>query len=556
MSLREILVFCGLVLVWGFHYVVLKTGVSEIPATLYAALRMTLVAVLAAPFLRWRKGEMGRIFAAGLCLGGVNYAFLLNGVRFAPASAAAVAIELYVPFATILSILILKEHVGWRRLAGIGVAFAGVMLVALSRKTSGGGDHIGLGVGLVAGCAAAESLGAIFVKQAKGFRPHELLAWFALIGSIFLWGLSAILDGPPGPHLAAARTSVIVSTVIYSAVGASMFGHTAYYWLLQRLPLSQVAVSTLMTTMFGVLFSVAFLHERLSPQFLVGGVMVLGGVGFVLLRAAKKKALPAEPGALEPIIVDSPLVVAASYDAQPLKRSRAMEIIEAPSPNHDARSRAVDMVVLHYTGMRSGAEALARLRDPAAAVSAHYLVEEDGRVFHLVPEDRRAWHAGLSSWRGEGEINARSIGIEIVNPGHEWGYRPFPDRQIDAVIALLKEISERHKIAPARIVGHSDIAPGRKEDPGELFPWARLAAEGLAAAGIYEGAPDVSLSFEEALGLLKSIGYEIAEAAPGKPAPAAVILAFQRRFCPRALGQGLDPRTKGAIRWAVAQLLG
>lgn len=229
-----------------------------------------------------------------------------------------------------------------------------------------------------------------------------------------------------------------------------------------------------------------------------------------------------------------------------------MPLIDAPSPNFDDRMRAIDMVVLHYTGMLSGAEAIARLRDPAAKVSAHYVVEEDGRIFHLVEEEKRAWHAGVSSWKGDGDINARSIGIEIVNPGHEWGYRPFPAPQIDAVTALVKDIQARRKIAPARVVGHSDVAPGRKEDPGELFPWAQLGRTG-ATLGVYDGPPDYSLTYQEAVRLLGMIGYEVAEAAPGKPAPAAAVLAFQRRFCPQALGQAINPLTKAAIRWAAAQ---
>lgn len=227
-----------------------------------------------------------------------------------------------------------------------------------------------------------------------------------------------------------------------------------------------------------------------------------------------------------------------------------MRIIEAPSPNFDERTRTVDMAVLHYTGMTSGEEALARLRDPAAGVSAHYLVEEDGRIFRLVAESKRAWHAGISSWKGEGDINARSIGIEIVNPGHEWGYRGFPEPQIDAVIALLRGIRQRHSVRPARIVGHADVAPGRKEDPGELFPWGRLAREGVALGGHYEGPPDMTLSFEEAIKALQHIGYEVGEVAPGKFAPSAAVLAFQRRYCPQALGQAINPMTKAALRWA------
>jgi len=226
---------------------------------------------------------------------------------------------------------------------------------------------------------------------------------------------------------------------------------------------------------------------------------------------------------------------------------KRLKIVEKPSPNFDERGRAVDMIVLHYTGMPSGAEALARLTDPAAKVSAHYLVEEDGTIHALVPEAKRAWHAGVSFWRGETETNARSIGIEIVNPGHEWGYRKFPKKQIDMVIALVKDIRSRHDVPLTNIVGHSDVAPQRKEDPGELFPWKRLAAEGLAI-GPYEGGPDSSITYEDALSLLRAIGYD----APDK-AHAAALVAFQRRFCPAALAQGFSPLTKAALTWAASR---
>lgn len=220
-----------------------------------------------------------------------------------------------------------------------------------------------------------------------------------------------------------------------------------------------------------------------------------------------------------------------------------MKLIDAPSPNFDERNVPVDMAILHYTGMMTGAEALARLRDPAARVSAHYLVEENGDVYRLVDEDKRAWHAGVSSWRGEAETNGRSIGIEIVNPGHEWGYRDFPDEQIAAVIALLKDIRTRHNIPPERVLGHSDVAPRRKDDPGEKFPWKRLADEGLALPP-FEGDPKAgeAVPYETALKALSDIGYD---ANPGDFS--AGLLAFQRRFCPQSLGQGFDPRTKAAL---------
>lgn len=228
-----------------------------------------------------------------------------------------------------------------------------------------------------------------------------------------------------------------------------------------------------------------------------------------------------------------------------------MKVIDAPSPNFDSRERDIDTVIVHYTGMKTGAEALERLCDPAARVSAHYLVEENGDIYRLVDENRRAWHAGVGAWKGETDINARSIGIEIVNPGHEWGYRDFPEAQISAVVALLHDINGRHNIAPARVLGHSDVAPRRKDDPGEKFPWGRLAQEGLAI-GPYDGPAEAGLPipYEEALAALSVIGYD----AP-KGDHAGALLAFQRRFCPASLGEGFDPRTKAALI-SVARTLG
>ncbi len=226
---------------------------------------------------------------------------------------------------------------------------------------------------------------------------------------------------------------------------------------------------------------------------------------------------------------------------------KKVKVMEKPSSNFDERGRAVDMIVLHYTGMASGAAALARLTDAASKVSCHYLVEEDGAIFALVPEGKRAWHAGASSWKGDTETNARAIGIEIVNPGHEWGYRKFPKTQIDLVIALVKDIRTRHDIPVARVLGHSDVAPQRKEDPGELFPWKRLAEEGLAI-GPYEGDGDPSITYEDALSMLRAIGYDAPDMAH-----AAALVAFQRRFCPKALAQGFDPLTKAALKWAAAE---
>jgi len=214
-----------------------------------------------------------------------------------------------------------------------------------------------------------------------------------------------------------------------------------------------------------------------------------------------------------------------------------MDLISAPSPNFDARRMPPDMIVLHYTGMESGEGALARLSDPAAKVSAHYLVEEDGRIFALVPEARRAWHAGASFWRGERDINAASVGIEIVNPGRDLGYRPFPDQQIDALIELLADIRSRWTIPDERILGHSDIAPTRKIDPGELFPWRRLALEGHglwveppAAPGAPLTDGDEGLGVMALQGALARLGYESPSTGRFEEATATLVRAFQRHW--------------------------
>jgi len=158
-----------------------------------------------------------------------------------------------------------------------------------------------------------------------------------------------------------------------------------------------------------------------------------------------------------------------------------MDIISKPSPNFNERPQGQipDLLLLHYTGMKTGAEALERMRDPAAKVAAHYMIETDGTVYQLVAEDKRAWHAGISSWQGETDINGCSIGIEIVNPGHEFGYQAFPDGQMQSVATLCKAIIQKYSIRADRVLGHSDVAPDRKMDPGEKFNWQWLASEGV-----------------------------------------------------------------------------
>jgi len=218
---------------------------------------------------------------------------------------------------------------------------------------------------------------------------------------------------------------------------------------------------------------------------------------------------------------------------------------DEPSPNCDARDERISMVVLHYTDMPSAEAALTRLCDPAAKVSAHYLITEEGEVVRLVDESMRAWHAGMSYWRGKANVNGCSIGIELANPGHTCGYRPFPDAQIDALVPLLHRIVHDYDIPRANIVGHSDIAPQRKLDPGELFPWERLAQYRLALPRpekLELGDPfDNDGSFYLAL---ERYGYDISD---GKKA----VEAFQRRWRPEKIDGEID----GQIRAILFQLL-
>ncbi len=215
-------------------------------------------------------------------------------------------------------------------------------------------------------------------------------------------------------------------------------------------------------------------------------------------------------------------------------------MIETPSPNFDERTMAVSILVLHYTGMPDAAGAIARLSDPAAKVSCHYLVAEDGQIVRMVAEDKRAWHAGKSHWRGVDNLNSCSIGIEIVNQGHEIGYRPFPEAQIDALIPLVADIVGRYGITRGNVVGHSDIAPARKQDPGELFPWYRLAKLRLALPRPTKNLMDPHWSDAGFLLALERFGYDVTN-------PLAAVVAFQRRFRPELIDGIIDGECRATL---------
>jgi N-acetylmuramoyl-L-alanine amidase len=231
-----------------------------------------------------------------------------------------------------------------------------------------------------------------------------------------------------------------------------------------------------------------------------------------------------------------------------------------PSPNVDERAegRPPDMILLHYTGMKTGEAALERLCTREAKVSAHYVVFESGRIVQCVPETLRAWHAGVSSWAGETDINSRSIGIEIVNPGHEFGYRDFPLRQIAAVISLCKSIvTRRGPISAERVLAHSDVAPSRKQDPGEKFPWELLNDSGI---GHWVRAAQLDLegttvhpgeSGEAVMRLQRTFsiyGYGINETGLYDDTTRDVVAAFQRHFRPARVDGIADPSTLLTLR--------
>jgi N-acetylmuramoyl-L-alanine amidase len=232
---------------------------------------------------------------------------------------------------------------------------------------------------------------------------------------------------------------------------------------------------------------------------------------------------------------------------KPEPEMRENKIIDLPSPNFGSRAAntPIDMLVVHYTGMVDAQSALKRLSDPVAKVSAHYCIDEGGTIYQLVGEEKRAWHAGISYWRGETDVNSRSLGIELVNPGHDHGYRAFPTAQMESLIGLSSQILARHPIPKRNVVGHSDIAPSRKQDPGELFDWQALASEGI---GLWPSPlsetthapcnPDI---------MLADYGYETTATDSGTVSARAgthsVVEAFQRHFRPSKIDGVMDEQS-------------
>jgi len=290
MSVRE---FCVLMLVcgiWGLHFVVIKFTIAEmgVPPLFYAALRVSLLALILLPFLKWHKGQMKAVLIGGLGFGALNYAFMFPGLQLTTASAAAITIELYMPFSMILSVLILGERIGPWRVSGAALAFIGVILIGLGVPTEVAGQGFILGVVMIACGAMAEAVGAVSVKSVKSISPVQLLVWFGIVGSCVLWPLTLILEDKQLSAFALGTRLNFGLALIYSVFLVSLVAHGSYYWLLQRLPIHTVAPSGLMTTVIGVAAGILILNETPTPILFVGAIITLTGIAIILWRNREK----------------------------------------------------------------------------------------------------------------------------------------------------------------------------------------------------------------------------------------------------------------------------
>jgi len=285
MSLREFAVLFIVCLIWALHFIVMKLTVGSTADPLfYAALRMSIVALIMLPWLKWHKGLMWPILGAGLGYGALNYAFMFPALGLTTASAAAVTIELYVPFSIILSVLVFKDKIGRYKTLGILLAFIGVIIIASAKPDETAGPYFLLGILLMVGAAMSEAVGAVLVKFVKDVGPLHLLAWFAVIGSAVLWPLSFLFEDNQLDAFAPENRMTFALALAYSALLVSIVAHGSYYWLLQRLPIYIVSSTGLMTTVIAIIASALILGEALSLNLLVGGFITLSGIGLILAR--------------------------------------------------------------------------------------------------------------------------------------------------------------------------------------------------------------------------------------------------------------------------------
>ena len=364
-------------------------------------------------------------------------------MKYSDASTMAIVNQLYVPISVLLAMFWLGERVALRRWLGIALAFCGVIIFSLDASVS---SHL-FGVFLLIVDAFSMALGTVLLRRLSGISPFTMQAWMAVIGIPFLFATSFIFESGQIASLSAAPWQAWAA-LAYTVIAGSLIGHTGYYVLLQHYEVSLVGSVLLLSPAIGVLGGIVILGEPFTP-------MIVRRCDDDAARCCNRAA-------------------PRTAEAARTRGRCVMDFIAAPSPNFDDRppNTPIDILLLHYTGMPTGAAAVARLCDPEAQVSAHYTVDEDGTIFAHVPEDRRAWHAGVSWWAGERNVNARSIGIEIVNPGHEFGYRSFPDLQIEAVIELCREVVQRRKIPPRACSVIPMWRPRAKSIRANFFPGA------------------------------------------------------------------------------------
>lgn len=293
MSLREFSILFLVCLIWGLHFVVMKFTIVDmnVPPLFYAALRVTLMAVILLPFLRWHAGQMKAVLMGGLGFGALNYAFMFPAMSMTTASAAAVTIELYMPFSIILSVLVLGERIGLWRSSGAALAFIGVVFIGIGAPPEVASDGFTLGIIMIACGAMAEAIGAVSVKSVEKISPVQLLVWFGIVGSIVLWPLTLWFEEDQLLAFAPETRVNFGLALTYSVILVSLIAHGSYYWLLQRLPIHTIAPSGLMTTLIGVVGGAVILGETLTPIILLGASITICGIIIILWRNRREALL-------------------------------------------------------------------------------------------------------------------------------------------------------------------------------------------------------------------------------------------------------------------------
>lgn len=291
MTARESFVLLMICTIWGLHFSVMRTVIGDIgiPPLFYAAMRMTLVMLIMLPFLRWHKGQMHYVLIGGLGFGALNYALMFPAMGMTTASAAAVAIELYMPFSVLLGVVLLGERIrGWS-IFGILLAFVGVAIIGVAGPREAIGPLFMLGVALIVCGAFSEACGAIAIKRTNGISPSQLVAWFAVVGTIVLWPLTLLIETDQTAVFEPEMRGAFLAALAYSVLLVSIVAHGSYYWLLSRLPIQVVAPSGLLNTVIGVAGGLLILREPPSIALFVGVFVTLSGVGIVIWRSTRKR---------------------------------------------------------------------------------------------------------------------------------------------------------------------------------------------------------------------------------------------------------------------------